>query len=565
MHVFHTRNLAGICLAILLSACGSGGSDSSSTAAPPPAVNDKPTSVQAARILSQATYGTTATEIDRLVSLGYSAWLEDQFNKPQTLHRAYMDRISSTLPAGTAVSQNNFFETYWQQAAGGDDQVRQRMAFALSQIYVVSLVDGTVSNYPRGVASYYDMLSTHAFGNFRNLLQEVTLHPMMGLYLTSLRNEKESGSRIPDQNYAREVMQLLTIGLYELNQDGSNKLANGKPIDTYSDSDIVGLSRVFTGWSWAGPDKSATRFNGGNADPNRDWLPMQSYPAFHSTSEKKFLGTTIPAGSSSPEADLKIALDTLFNHPNVGPFIGRQLIQRLVTSNPSPQYVARVAAAFANNGQGVRGDMKAVIRAILLDSEARVDTNIASASFGKVREPVIRLANWMRAFNAKSASGRYLLGSLDDPLTSFSETPMRSPSVFNFYRPGYVPPNSAIANAGLVAPELQITGETSVVGYLNVMRGVIPSGIGSGTVRDVQADYAAEIALAGNPEALVDRINLLLMSGQMPAGLRSQIVSAVGSVSIPASPAASIETARKNRVYLAVFLTMASPEFIVQK
>lgn len=558
-----------LCLSLLLTACGNGGGDSNVVAnnafASQPPVSDKPTPAQAARILTQTTYGPTMAEIDRLASVGYSAWLEDQFAKPVTLHRAYMDRIASTLASGTTLSQNNFFESYWQQAAAGDDQLRQRLSFALSQIFVVSLVDGTVSNFPRGVASYYDTLAAHAFGNFRNLLEAVTLHPMMGLYLTSLRNEKESGARIPDQNYAREVMQLLTIGLHELNPDGTSKLNNGKVIDTYTDNDIIGLSRVFTGWSWAGADKSSTRFYGGTPDPDRDWKPMQSYPSMHSVSEKKFLGATIPAGAANPEADLKIAMDTLFNHPNVGPFIGRQLIQRLVTSNPSPQYVGRVAAAFANNGQGVRGDMRSVIRAIFLDTEARSDTVFSNTNNGKLREPVIRLANWMRAFNAKSASGRYLLGSLDDPLTSLAQTPMRAPSVFNFYRPGYVPPNSAIAGAGLVAPEMQITGETSVVGYLNVMRGVIPSGVGSGSIRDVQPDYSAELALADTPEKLIERISLLLTYGRLPTTLRSQVLNAVNSVTIPTGPAASIDTARKNRVYLAIFLIMASPEYIVQK
>ena len=475
-----------------------------------------------------------------------------------------MDSIAATLQGDTKLNQNNFFESFWQQAVTGDDHLRQRVTFALSQIFVVSFQDSTISNYPRGVASYYDMLATNAFGNYRNLLEAVSLHPMMGIYLTSLHNQKESGSRVPDQNYAREVMQLMSIGLYELNADGSQKLSGGKPIETYTSDDIVGMSKVFTGWSWAGPDKSDSRFYGNAKDPNMDWQPMQSYPKFHSTSEKKFLGMTIAAQSpANPEASLKAALDKLFSHPNVGPFIGKQLIQRLVTSNPSPQYVARVAAAFDNNGQGVRGDMKAVIKAILLDSEARADVPGSNANAGKLREPVIRLANWMRAFNATSASSRFLLGSLDDPLSALAQTPMRSPSVFNFYRPGYVPPNTSIATAGLVAPEMQITGETSVTGYLNTMRDVIPNGTGSS--RDVKPDYSAELALADTPDKLLDRINLLLLYGQMSTALRNQVLAAVSSVTIPANNANNAATARKNRVSLAIFLTMASPEYIVQK
>ena len=556
------RSMIAASVLALLASCGSGGSNTGSTAGgttTSPA--DIPTQPQAARMLAQATFGATPQDIDHLTAAGYSAWIDEQFGKPQMLHRNYMDSITTS---GANLSQNNFFESFWQQAIMGEDQLRQRVAFALSQIFVISFQDSTVANYPRGVASYYDMLAADAFGNYRQLLEDATRHPMMGIYLTSLHNQKESGSRVPDENYAREVMQLLSIGLYQLNQDGSQKLVDNKPVETYSNADIKGLAKVFTGWSWAGPDKSDSRFFGGSPDANRDWMPMQSYPKYHSVSDKQFLGVTIPAqGSPNPEGDLKIALDTLFNHPNVGPFIGRQLIQRLVTSNPSPQYVARVAAAFANNGSGVRGDMKAVIKAILLDPEARADVDPATPNAGKLREPVVRLANWMRAFHATSASGRFLLGSLDDPLTQLGQTPMRSPSVFNFYRPGYVPPNTSIAAAGLVSPEMQITAETSVVGYLNFMRDVIPNGTGSS--RDVKPDYTNELALADTPDKLVDRVNLLLMGNQMSAALRSQIIAAVSSVAISATNATSAATARKNRVCLAIFLAMASPEYIVQK
>jgi uncharacterized protein (DUF1800 family) len=569
-HLLRTTIAASILA--LLAACGGGGGGSSTGAAPGSDIaagagnsgtttpNDIPTQAQASRLLAQASFGATTSDIEKLTSAGLGAWMAEQFDKPQTLHRTYIDDIVAST--GQTATANNFYESFWKQAATGEDQLRQRMAFALSQIFVVSLQDSTVANYPRGVASYYDMLGANAFGNFRKLLEDVTLHPMMGIYLTSLRNQKESGNRVPDENYAREVMQLLTIGLYELNQDGSLKMIDNKPVETYTNADIIGLAKVFTGWSWAGADKSDTRFYGGNADPNRDWMPMQNYPRFHSTSEKKFLGATVPSQTAANgEADLKIALDTLFNHPNVGPFIGRQLIQRLVTSNPSPQYVSRVAAAFANNGAGVRGDMKAVIKAILLDPEARGDTDTSSS--GKLREPVVRLGHWMRAFGAKSTSGRFLLGSLDDPLTQLGQTPMRSPSVFNFYRPGYVPPNTSIAGAGLVSPEMQITGETSVVGYLNFMRDTIPNGTGS--ARDIKSDYASELTLADTPDKLVDRINLLLMANRMSPTLRSQILAAVNSVAISATNTTSAATARKNRVNLAIFLAMASPEYIVQK
>ena len=534
-------------------ACTGAGGTASKSAAVTVGVGDvvRPTPEQASRILSQATFGPNSEAISRLQTLGTSAWLNDQFAKKQTPHLAYMNSVAATLPAGKSLSQDHFLESFWQQAIKGDDQLRQRVAFALSQIFVISYQDSMLADMPRGVAQYYDVLGAYSFGNYRDLLEAVSLHPMMGNYLNSLRSQKTVGARVPDENYAREAMQLFTIGLRQLNQDGTETIP---PAATYTNDDVQGLAKVFTGWSWAGSDKSNNRFFGNNTptpDPNRDWLPMQNYPLFHETLDKVFLGATIPPNTSG-EASLKIALDTLFNHPNVGPFIGHRLIQRLVTSNPSPAYVGRVAAAFANNGQGVRGDMKAVIKAVLQDTEA---TNPpTSNTAGKLREPVLRLANWMRAFNANSTSGRFLLTSLDNAQNSLGQTPMRSPSVFNFYRPDYQAPNTSIATAGKFAPEMQITEETSVVGYLNFMRDAIPNG--TGTSRDIKANYTSALALAGTPALLVDYVNLLLMQNQMSSTLRGQILAAINS-----NPSNSAS----NKVYLAVFLTMASPGYLAQK
>lgn len=546
MRVIQNRSasaLAKIALfTALLSACGTQESTTTSDF-------EHPTSEQSSRILAQGTFGPNLAEVERLKAMGTSAWFNEQFAKPQSLHFTYLNLAQNS---GQTLSENQFLESFWKQAIRGDDQLRQRVTFALSQIFVISFQNDTLATMPRGVASYYDTLGAHAFGNFRNLLEAVTKHPMMGIYLSSLRNQKTVGARVPDENYAREIMQLFTIGLRQLNTDGSNTTSPATA--TYTSDDIRGLAKVFTGWSWAGADKSNNRFFGNNTpapDPNRDWLPMQNYPQYHDTLEKVFLGVTIPANTSG-EASLTIALDTLFNHPNVGPFIGRELIQRMVTSNPSPAYIARVAAAFNNNGQGVRGDMKAVIRAVLLDTEAV--TRPANNTAGKLREPVIRLANWMRAFHVNSTSGNFKLTSLDSTLNSLGQTPMRSPSVFNFYRPEYQPPNTSIATSSLFAPEMQITEETSVVGYLNFMRDVIPNG--AGTSRDIKADYSIPLSLAGNPDLLVDYVNLLLMQGQMSSTLRGQILAAISS---------NASNTAINKVYLAIFLTMASPEYIVQK
>ncbi|GAA5178861.1 DUF1800 family protein [Niveibacterium umoris] len=543
---------------------GSGGGGTTTPAVPP-------TPPEAARFLEQASFGPTQASIDALAASNYSAWLDAQFAKPQTLHQTTVEQLQTTLAAGKSLDQTHFFESFWKQAVTGDDELRQRVAFALSEIFVVSF-DGNLSQNIRGMASYYDMLGRDAFGSYRQLIEDVAMHPMMGIYLTHLHNQKEDQSkgRSADENFAREVMQLFSIGLYELNADGTQKLdANGKPIETYTNDDVTGLAKVFTGWSWAGADTGDARFwgYGADKDPDREVKPMQGYTQFHSISEKKFLGVTIaPQTKADPAASLKVALDKLASHPNVGPFIGKQLIQRLVTSNPSPAYVSRVAAAFADNGKGVRGDMKAVIRAVLLDTEARSATTAAASDSGKLREPIVRFAHLLRATKATSASGRYLVGYTDSSSFGLSQSPLRSPSVFNFFRPGYVPPGTSLSDAGKAAPEFQITNETSVAGYLNFLQSTISAGVGTSTngIRDVQPSFAAEVALAEKPDDLMARLDLIYTHGAMSATTKQTIRDAVNAIAIPAD-AAKADAARLNRAKLAVFLTLASNDYLVQK
>jgi uncharacterized protein (DUF1800 family) len=602
------RSAVASAVLLVVAACGGGGgntdtpADGSST--PVVVAATTPTKMEASRFLTQATFGPSETEINRLSTMSYGAWLDEQFAKPQTLHRLYINQATADLASvGQQISPTNFFDSWWGQALGGDDQLRQRTTFALSELMVISFTDSTLRNQTRGVASYYDTLGENVFGNFRDLLENVTLHPMMGIYLSWLKNEKEDPTtgRVPDLNFAREITQLFAVGEYQLNTDGTNIMgADGRPTPAYKSADLEGLSQVFTGYSWyAGPqltDRTNARYFGNNASLERDWRPMQSYnnytanTDFHSITQKKFWATTIPAQTKSDnEGDLKIALDTIFNNPNVGPFVGKQLIQRLVTSNPSPAYVSRVATAFNDNGSGVRGDMKAVWKAILLDPEAR--TVNTSPSYGKLREPVVRLANLLRAFNATSISGRYTgIGLTDDAATRLNQTPMFSPTVFNFFRPGYVPSGKAITDAGLVVPELQITHDVSVAGYMNYIR----TWTQLDKTRDIQHDYTTEVGLAQTPSDLVDRMNLLLFNGTMPDTLKTQIVTAVTSRVIPApvypaAPAApasgaassasgaasapavaatnqaAIDSAKLDRVYLAVYLSMASPDYLIQK
>jgi uncharacterized protein (DUF1800 family) len=549
---------ATLALAAALAGCGGGGGSANSPTAEAAA---PPTANEAARFLIQATYGPTPLDVAAVQAGGYRTWIDNQFAvAPLGTHLAYYNAqnvCSNCLEAG----HNAVVESFWRQAVSGPDQLRQRVTFALSQIFVISLVNSSLDAAPMAAASYLDTLSQHAFGNFRDLLEAVTLHPAMGRYLSHLGNDKENTAtgRMPDENYAREVMQLFTIGLWELNEDGTRRKHNGQDIPTYGQAEVMGMAKVFTGWSWAGPDTGEGRWLGWvNGVLTEPWhQPMQPYPQHHSTSEKRIVrGVVIPAGTGARES-LDIALDTLFNHPNVGPFIGRQLIQRLVTSNPSPAYVARVARAFNDNGAGVRGDMKAVIRAVLLDAEARDAARLQDGNWGKLREPVVRVANWARLFGASAPSGRLRINSLHDPIEGVGQGPLRSPSVFNFFRPDYSPAGD-VRGAGLVAPEFQITHETTVSAYVNFMVQTIEQGYGWGN-EQITAAYTSELSLASQPEQLVARLNQLLMAGQMSAATRDTILQAVNAVGLSEANAA------KRRVWIAVTLAMASPEFLIQK
>jgi len=542
------------------------------------------TRAEAARFLTQATFGPTDADIDQLMSVGYDIWLNRQFKRQATSHRAWWEARDAAIRAETPTSganQDQVWESFWKQAATGEDQLRQRMVFALSQIFVISAVDGNVGNQPRAMAAWLDMLGERAFGSYRELLEAVTLHPMMGLYLSHLRNQKPDAAtgRIPDQNYARESMQLFSIGLVKLNLDGTPQLLNGQPVETYGPADVAGLSNVFTGFSWACPAAPANNCflngsSGGVSDPDRTFKPMVAYPQYHSTIAKSFLGVTIPV-QVTPDAagDLKTALDTLANHPNVGPFMSRQLIQRLVTSNPSPAYVRDVATVWNASGTRSRGDLKAVLLAILTHPEARLQNDTQ----GKLREPVLRLSAYLRAFPHASDTGNWRVGNTDNVATSLGQTPLRSPSVFNFYRPGYVPPGTQIAAAGLVAPEMQLVNESSVSAWVNYMRDNLTSGVGqfNGVVggvtfnrRDLQRNWAPELALASTPSALTSAVTDKLLYGQPADALRIEITNAISRINIPApngSNQTQIDAAKFNRVKSAVLLTLASPEFLGQK
>jgi uncharacterized protein (DUF1800 family) len=508
----------------------------------------------AARLLMQGTMGTTLPDLSSAASESYSTWFNAQAAAVPSLE----------LPLVTTTLNADRLSAWWYNAVNGQDQLRQRMAFALSEIFVVSNNNNAIGNHAQALATYYDLLTTNALGNFHTLLGAVATSPVMGEYLTYFRNELPNPATgvQADENFAREVMQLFTIGLWQLNPDGTQKLDNsGSPIPTYAQADVTNLADVFTGWSsHQATGQSASAGWGGN-----DLLdPMTCYPAHHDTSAKTIVGgVSIPAGGTC-QTELVIALNTLFNHPNTGPFISKQLIQRLVTSNPSPAYVARVAAVFANDGQGVRGDLLAVAQAILTDPEA-VTLGTAAGS-GKLREPVLRLTGLWRAFAASESSGSVVDKIGYDAISAFGEDALDSPTVFNFFAPTYQRAGP-LASAGLVTPEFQITNENTVVLTANALQlqaynfidshGVISTATtGAAASSTMLLHTASWEAYASNAATLVSQLELVFMPGQMPNAMNATLVNYVNA--IPATTPA-------NRVIEAASLLLSSPQYSVQR
>lgn len=543
---------------LALAACSGGGASglAGGTAGtgptPAPAPTPTPTvaaigTAAASRFLAQGTMGATRAEIANVQGAGYEGWLTQQFAMPRaTTHWDWL--VANGYAAAANINNTAGFDpTIWRQMIVEPDQLRQRVGVALSEMMVIG-IDGLNSNWRQfNAAAYFDVLLDGAFGNFRDLMTNVTLSTAMGTFLTFLGNKKANATTgaVPDENYARELMQLFTLGLYQLNADGTVKTGSGgAALETYMPADVSGLARVFTGLTYSSASSTA---------PDRYRVPMVMVAANHEAGASTFLGTTIPAGTEGMAA-VKLALDAIFAHPNVAPFVSRQLIQRLVTSNPSPAYVGRVAGVFADNGSGVRGDLKAVVRAILLDAEARADPAGAATSAGRLREPVTRLTNWARAFAVSSPSNAWAIGDTSSNSTRLAESIGHSATVFNFFRPAYSPPSTALSSAGLLAPEFQITNELSVVAYVNYMQALVANGTG-----DVKADYSAILALSADSAALVDEVDLLLAAGQLSGATVAAIRAAVDSI-------ANTGTAGPgNRAMTAILLTLASPDYLTLK
>ncbi|MBL9190291.1 MAG: DUF1800 family protein [Opitutaceae bacterium] len=579
-------------------------------AAPPPlpaGALTSPSQTDAARFLTQATFGPTPATISALMARGIPGWIDDQMALPATslyaALRADLAAFPNTErpPPGESnrvyVTVHNLSAAWWKNAITSADQLRQRVAFALSEILVVGGLEETPAK-----AKYYDILINQAFGNYRQILENVTLNPLMGLWLTHVTNQKADPIKgtAPDENYAREVQQLFSIGLVQLQPDGTLLLdSTGQPIPTYDQAIVSDTAKILTGWSYAVAPANTTSVAvyTGSRPPStvytvysedNGWLvPMRYFDAFHDKTEKRIVSlqqvplananrTVVPANQTGPQ-DLKILLDTLFNHPNTGPFVSRHLIKFLVTSNPSPGYVYRVAQVFANDGTGTRGNLDAVVRAILTDYEARSPDVLGNTGYGKVKEPVIRVTSFLRALNGAAPNGRYMdsyfedprasrpwapVGYMANPLGGFAQGPLTSPTVFNFFSPHYSPPGP-MAAAGLVAPELEIVDSVYSLQVPNELLNYMYRNIGSlpqppsGLSPFIELDYSAFLPNARNPSALVDQVNLIFCANQMTAATRARIIATLNGL-----PASRTDT---QRVQAAIQLTVISPSGAVQR
>ncbi len=547
----------------------------------------------AARFLRQATFGATRDDIEALIHEGYDAWLARQFALPMVSHVDTVKADPYLIDSAWYVTN----QSIWKQFFTGQDQLRQRVGYALSQIYVVSLANGFVANSPCGAAGYLDTLNRDAFGNWRDLLRDVTLHPIMGEYL-SMKESAKADSVLktqPDENYAREVMQLFSVGLVQLDPDGTPRVdSNGKRIPAFTEDTVKGFAKALSGWTFGGQDQTkpwrwlypdiwdedpeiaVQKGCAAWTRPMEPWLANYASadgsreltgPA-HDRSVKQLLVypgapfTTLPA-NQSPAKDLDDVLENVLRHPNVGPFIGRQLIQRMVTSNPSPAYVARVAQAFADNGSGVRGDLKAVIRAVLLDPEARSLAARDAPTFGKLSEPVVRFVQLHRAFNARKANGYYdLRGGLNSP-TQLNQSPLFAPSVFNFFHPDFMPTGPLTQN-GLVGPEFEIATSTAISGFAEFSKTDIIDGFehrsGDASERIVP-DYTYYASLAADPAVLLDELDLVLTGGAMSAQAKAQIAQSIGTIVIAGDALAQ----GRERLRTALWLIVNTPDYLVER
>jgi uncharacterized protein (DUF1800 family) len=495
----------------------------------------------AARLLDQATFGPTVSDLQMVEQEGLGTYITNQFAEPTTLLAAVPTNPLPAICASSATARPCVESEWWQTAITGPDQLRQRVAFALSEMFVVS----TQSVPPQSITQFHNALANDAFGNFSTIMKDVSLSPAMGSYLNMLNSAAPATGQIANENYARENMQLFTTGIDLLNQDGSLQLdGSGNPIPAYTQAQVQAFARAYTGWTLANTAGGAvTKFPNNSGD---DYDPMLAVEKYHDTTSKTLLNNTVLSAGQTAEQDLSGALANIFAHQNVAPFVCRQLIQHLVTSTPSPAYVSRVAAVFADNGSGVRGDMKAVIRAILLDTEARAGDTNASYDGGHLREPVLFLTAMMRGlgFTNTDANGSY--DSLENYGGNLSESVYRANSVFNFFPPDYVIPGTS-----LNAPEFGIENTATATLRLSLADSIVNNKISSFTTTEFSSTGSLT-TLAATPSALVDYLSMAYMHSQMPANMRTTIINAITPM-----------TSNAQRARIAMYLVITSSQYKV--
>jgi uncharacterized protein (DUF1800 family) len=531
----------------------------------------------ASRFLYQATLGSSLQDIRNLSGNDFEKWIDDQMQHPvnsmlQQTNETFKEAVDWFFSTGgdssdvlSAPNWGIFQYAWWTQHMFNKDKLRQRVALALSEIFVIS-IESDLAGYGAGIADYYDILLNNAFGNFSDLLYEVSLHPTMGFYLSHLNNPKTDtieGTH-PDENYAREIMQLFTIGLNELNADGSLKLdGQGNAIPTYDQKDIKELAKIFTGLGFGGvmPNMYTDTAVFGMGIYLADFTKvMKMYEYYHEPGEKYLLNGSIviPDGQTGLQ-DIRAAIESLVNHPNVGPFIGRQLIQRLIKSNPSPQYIERITRVFNNDGNGKRGNMAAVIKAILLDPEARDCDPMLEPTNGQLREPLLRYTHFTSAMDVEQYYGRFWNIGYEF-LINTGQIPLASPSVFNFFSPFYKP-KGEIDKAGLVAPEFQIHNSRTSIGYINMVNSwsIFDYVIYSWERDDPYAILNLNDLedLAQDPEVLVNRLDILLTHGNLSDRTRGIIKETIETF--------KTGSFRETRVRMAIYLIMISPDYAIFK
>ncbi|MFT4532843.1 MAG: hypothetical protein ACJA1A_000861 [Saprospiraceae bacterium] len=537
----------------------------------------------ASRFLQHATMGPSELMIEELLATNsdFDAWLENEFTKPPSYLTPEMEAIWDEIIAyyiGQGVDPNNIFGpyklhfdySYWETIMTNNDFLRHKIAHSLSQILVVSS-NSDLGDWGSAMTGYYDILLDHSFGNYRDLLEEVSLSIQMGYYLSHLNNAKENpeANTSPDENYAREIMQLFTIGLYELNPDGTRMIdGNGDEIPTYDQNDIQEFAKVFTGLGI-----------GEIIDPN-NWpyqpffgldiwaavkdVPMVMYEDFHETEEKYLLNGEVLPANQTGMTDISMAIDNLFNHANVGPFVGKLLIKRLVKSNPSPEYVNRVTNAFNDNGSGVRGDMQAVIKAILLDEEARSGQAMLAANAGRAKEPMMKISSFARIMPLNVPNGRYWSQGYDFS-NNTGQHILSAPTVFNFYLPDFQPIGD-IAEQNMTAPEFKLHNTSKAISSINQFWYLANYWGGTffnswedvGLETAVSLDIQPFMPLADEPELLVNKLDKLLTFGQLSDQTRDNIIPILQATD---SPWGDPILWQEERIRAAIYYILVSPDF----